>query len=126
MFEHLNSVFQLMGRGLANQDFGEMTPTAEKIAQIEKWSHHYRLSGGQGRIVLIASTDPMGLAFDFVVELAKKTRSLIEILYLKPEAEVKTPLAALLSQLGDLPHDFQITFVAGNLLKTISDYSKQC
>lgn len=125
MFGQLKSVFQLMGQGLANQGMGEMWPTAEKIARIEKRSRNYRLSGGQGRIVLVASTDPMGPAFDFVVELAKKTKSLIEVLYFKPEEEVKIPLRGLLNKLGDMTHDFQITFVTGDILKTLSDYNKQ-
>ena len=85
MLGQLKSILQIMGQGLAHQDLGEMSPTADKIAQIEKRSQSYRSSGGQGRIVLIASTDPMGPAFDFVVELAKRTNSLIEVLYFKPE-----------------------------------------
>ncbi|MEW8563237.1 MAG: hypothetical protein AB2541_14070 [Candidatus Thiodiazotropha sp.] len=68
----LKSILQIMGQSLAHQDLGEMSPTADKIEQIEKRSENYRMSGGEDRIVLIASTDPMGPAFDFVVDLEKK------------------------------------------------------
>jgi hypothetical protein len=125
MFAQVKSILQLMGNGLANQDLGEMSPTADKIAQIEKRSLNYRLSGGKSRIVLIASTDLLGPAFDFVVELAKKTNALIEVLYFKPEEKIKIPLGILLNKLGDLTHDFQITFVTGDLRKTVANYHKQ-
>lgn len=36
MLVQLKSIFKLMGQGLAHQDLGEMSPTADKIAQIEK------------------------------------------------------------------------------------------
>lgn len=125
MFAQVKSILQIMGNGLAHQDLGEMSPTEDKIAQIEKRNQNYRLSGMQGRIVLIASTDLMGPAFDFVVDLAKKTNSLIEVLYFEPEENTKIPLRILLDKLGDLTHDFQITFVTGDLRKTISNYRKQ-
>ncbi|MBW9261495.1 MAG: hypothetical protein K1566_03550 [Candidatus Thiodiazotropha sp. (ex. Lucinisca nassula)] len=125
MLRQLKSILQSMGQGLAHQGLGEMSPTADKIAQIEKRSQSYRSSGGQGRIVLIASTDLMGPAFDFVVDLAKRTNSLIEVLYFKPEEEIKTPLRTLLNKLGNLTNDFQITFVKGDLRKTLSSYHKQ-
>ncbi|MBT2987686.1 MAG: hypothetical protein KME65_01870 [Candidatus Thiodiazotropha sp. (ex Ctena orbiculata)] len=121
----LKSILQIMGQSLAHQDLGEMSPTADKIEQIEKRSENYRMSGGEDRIVLIASTDPMGPAFDFVVDLAKKTNSLIEVLYYKPDEEIKIPLNTLLNKLGDMTHDFQITFVKGDLRKALSDYHKQ-
>ena len=125
MLEQLKSIVKLMGQGLAYQDLGEMSPTAEKIAEIEKHSQNYRLSGGQGRIILIASTDLMGPAFDFVVELAKQTNSLIEVLYFKPEKEIKLPLRTLVNRLDDLTRDFQITFATGDLRKTLLSYHKQ-
>ncbi len=125
MLRQVKSILQIMGQGLGHQDLGEMSPTAEKIAQIEKRSLNYHLSGGKGRIVLVASTDPMGPAFDFVLELSNKTKSLIEVLYFRPEEEVKIPLRGLLNKLGDMTHDFQITFVNGDLLKTITDYNTQ-
>ena len=114
-----------MGNGLASQDLGEMCPTADKIAQIEKRSQNYRLSGGQSRIVLIASTDPLGPAFDLVVKLSKQTRSLIEVLYISPTDGAKGTLSVLLKRLGDLACDFQMTFLTGNLLEIISDYNLQ-
>ena len=125
MLVRLKSIFKLMGQGLVHQDLGEMSPTADKISQIEKRSHNYRLSGGQGRIVLIASTDLMGPAFEFVIELAKKNNNLIEVLYFKPEKETKIPLRTLLNKLGDLTHDFQITFITGDPCQTILSYHKQ-
>ncbi len=120
MFVQLKSIFNLMGQRLA-----EMLLTVDKMAKIEKRAHHYRLSGGRSRIVLIASTDLMGTAFDFAVELANNTNSLIEVLYFKPEEEIQIPLRTLLNKLGDLTHDFKITFVTGNLRKIITTYRKQ-
>ena len=67
----------------------------------------------------------MGPAFYFVIELAKNTNSLIEVLYFKLEEELKVTLRILLNKLGDLTHDFQITFVTGNLRKALSNYYKQ-
>jgi len=125
MFAHIKTVLRLMGDGLANQDLGEMYPTASKIVQMEKRSQNYRLSGGQSRIVLIASTDPLGPAFDFVVKLSKQTRSLIEVLYIRPVDGAKSTLSILLGRLVDLACDFQITFLTGNLLQVISDYNSQ-
>lgn len=125
MFAQLKSILQQMGYGLARQDLGEMCPTADKIAQIEKRSLSYRLSGGQGRIVLIASTDPLGPAFDFVVELSKQTMSLIEVLYLRPADGAKSTLGELLKRLEEMACDFQMTFLTDDLLDKISDYSSQ-
>ena len=75
--------------------------------------------------MLIASTDLMGPAFEFVIELAKKNNNLIEVLYFKPEKETKIPLRTLLNKLGDLTHDFQITFITGDPCQTILSYHKQ-
>lgn len=125
MLGHLKLIIQVMGQGLAHQDLGEMSSTADKIAQIEKRSRNYRFSGGQGRIVLIASTDPLGPAFDFVIELAKQTKSLIEILYIRPADGSKNTLSVLLDRLGDQACDFQMTFLTGDLFDKISDYSSQ-
>ncbi|QYZ65239.1 MAG: hypothetical protein OI74_07935 [Gammaproteobacteria bacterium (ex Lamellibrachia satsuma)] len=125
MLGKLKSTLQIMGQGLAHQDLGEMSPTADKIAQIEKRSLNYRMSGGEGRVVLIASTDPMGPAFDFVVDLATKTNSLIEVLYFKPEEEITNQLRLLMHKMADLTHDFQITFAKCDLHKALSDYHKQ-
>ena len=87
MFEQLKLVFQQMGQGLLQQHFGEISAAVE---QIEKKSQKFHLAGAQSRIVLIASTDPLSPAFDFVVNLAKQTRSLIEVLYITPAGETKT------------------------------------
>jgi len=125
MLRQLKWMLKIMGQGLAHQDLGEMSPTANKIAQIEKQSRNYRLSGEQGRIVLIASTDPLGPAFNFVVELAKQTKSLVEVLYIRPADGTKGTLSGLLNRLGDQACDFQITFLTGDLLEKISDYSPQ-
>jgi len=125
MLEQLKSVFKLTGRGSAPQNLGELSPTADTISRIEKRCHAYHRTGGQGRIVLIASNDLMGAAFDFVVDLAKRTNSLIEVLYFRPEEETRIPIRTLLNKLGDLTHDFQITFVKGDLRKTLSNYHKQ-
>ena len=125
MFAQVKSILRLMGNGLASQDLGEMYPTASKIVEMEKRSQNYRLSGGQSRIVLIASTDPLGSAFDFVVKLSKQTRSLIEVLYIRPVDGENSTLSSLLGRLGELACDFQITFLTGNLLEVISDYNSQ-
>ncbi|MEW8563236.1 MAG: hypothetical protein AB2541_14065, partial [Candidatus Thiodiazotropha sp.] len=50
---------------------------------------------------------------------------MIEVLYFKPDEEIKIPLNTLLNKLGDMTHDFQITFVKGDLRKALSDYHKQ-
>ncbi|MET0012998.1 MAG: hypothetical protein ABW088_05020 [Sedimenticola sp.] len=125
MLEKIKSTLQIMGQGLAHQNHGEMSPTADKIALIEKRSQNYRMSGGEGRIVLIVSTDPIGPAFDFVADLAIKTNNLIEVLYFKPEEEITIQLRMLVKKLADLTHDFQITFVKGDLYKVLSNYHKQ-
>jgi hypothetical protein len=125
MLGQLKSILQTMGQGLACQDLAEMTPMQEKIRQIERRSLSYRKTGGQCRVVLIASIDPTGPAFDFVVQLARKTNSLIEVLYFEPKEKVKTPLQALLNRLGDLTCDFQITFIKGDMGKVITGFHRQ-
>jgi glutamine synthetase type III len=121
----LKSIFQLMGQGLAHQYLGEMTPCTDKVAEIEKRCHTYTMSGGRSRVVLLASTDLMGAAFDFVVELANSTNSLIEVLYLKPDKEAAPHLQTLLNKLSELAQDFQITFITKDPEKVISDYQSQ-
>lgn len=116
-------ILHQMGRGLACQDLGEMVPTADKIAQIERLSHAYRNTGGQGRIVLIAGASPTKPAFDFVAELAKRTHSVIEVLSVPPGGP--PALDELLQRLTALRCDFQITFLRGCLQDKISDYSRQ-
>ena len=69
MIEQLESVMLQIGQGLSAQHIGEMSATVE---QIDRRSQNFQLAGGQGRIILIASTDPLGPAFDFVVDLAKQ------------------------------------------------------
>jgi cob(I)alamin adenosyltransferase len=125
MLSALKSIFKLMGQGLAHQYLGEMTPYPEKIAEIEKRCHNYNMSGGRSRVVLLASTDLLGAAFDFVVALANSTNSLIEVLYLKPDKETESHLQALLNRLSDLAQDFQITFITDDPQKTISSYHNQ-
>ena len=122
MIEQLKSVMQQIGQGLSAQHMGEMSAT---VYQIEKRSQSFHLAGGQGRIVLIASTDPVGPAFDFVADLAKQTRSLIEVLYITPAIETKSSLNLLLNRLGDLSCDFQITHLTGDLFEKIASYSSQ-
>ena len=68
MIGQLKSVMLQIGQGLSVQHMGEMSATVD---QIYRRSRSFRLAGGQGRIVLIASTDPVGPAFDFVADLAK-------------------------------------------------------
>ena len=96
MLGGLKTIFGIMGQGLRHQDLVDMLPTAEKITQIERRCQNYRLSGRRGRIVLIASTDPMGPAFDLVVELAKQTKSLVEVFYIRPADGAKGTLNPLL------------------------------
>lgn len=102
-----------------------MSPTAAKISQIEKRSLNYRVSGGQGRIILIAGIDPLGPAFDFVIDLSQQTKSLIEVLYIRPADGDKSTLNALLDRLAHLGCDFQMTYLTGNLLEKLSDFSPQ-
>jgi hypothetical protein len=125
MLGPLKSIFNLMGQGLAHQYLGEMTPYTAKVAEIEKRCHKYNMSGGRSRVVLLASTDLMGAAFDFVVELANSTNSLIEVLYLKPGKETESHLQALLNRLSDLAQDFQITFITDDPETVISNYQSQ-
>jgi len=122
MFEQLKLVLQQMGQGLSAQHMGEMYATAEGI---EKRSQNFHLAGGQSRIVLIASTDPLGPAFDFVVDIADRTKSLIEVLYITPADEAKSTFNSLLNRLGELSCDFQITYLTGDLFEKIADYSLQ-
>ncbi len=122
MVEQLKSVLQQIGQGLSAQHIGEMSATVERI---DKRSQNFQLAGGQGRIILIASTDPLGPAFDFVVDLAKQTRSIIEVLYVTPADEAKNTFNSLLNRLGDLSCDFQITYLTGDLYEKIAGYSSQ-
>ena len=113
---------QQIGEGLSVQHMGEMSATVE---QIDRRSQNFLLAGGQGRIVLITSTDPLGPAFDFVVDLAKQSRSIIEVLYVTPTGETKSTFNSLLNKLSDLSCDFQITYLTGNLFEKIATYSTQ-
>ena len=122
MIEQFKSVMQQIGQGLSVQHMGEMSATVE---QIDRRSRNFQLAGGQGRIVLIASTAPLGPAFDFVVDLAKQSRSIIEVLYVTPAGETKSSFNSLLNKLGDLSCDFQITYLTGNLYEKIAGYSTQ-
>ena len=122
MIRQLKSVMQQIGQGLSAQHMGEMSAA---VYQIERRSQNHQMAGGQGRIVLIASTDPIGPAFDFVVDIAKQTRSLIEILYITPAIESKRTLDSLLDRLGELSCDFQITYLNGDLFEKIASYSSQ-
>ena len=122
MIRQLKSVMQQIGQGLSAQHMGEMSAA---VYQIEKRSQNYQMAGAQGRIVLIASTDPVGPAFDFVVDIAKQTRSLIEVLYITPAIESKRTLNSLLNSLGELSCDFQITYLNGDLFEKIASYSSQ-
>lgn len=126
VLQQLKDVLHQMGQGLAHQDLDEMSPTAEKIANIEQRSRRYRSSGEQGRIVLVASRDPLGPAFDLVVELAKHTKSLIEVLYVRPADEKKScHLSEMLDRLRLLACDFQITFLRCDLSEKLADYHTQ-
>ena len=122
MIEQFKSIMQQIGQGLSVQHMGEMSASVE---QIDRRSQNFRLAGGQGRIVLITSTDPLGPAFDFVVDLAKQSRSIIEVLYVTPAGETKSSFNSLLNRLGDLSCDFQITYLTGNLYEKIAGYSTQ-
>ena len=113
---------QQIGQGLSVQHMEEMSASVD---QIDRRSRNFQLAGGHGRIVLIASTDPLGPAFDFVVDLAKQTRSMIEVLYVMPTGETKSTFNSLLNKLGDLSCDFQITHLTGNLFEKIAGYSTQ-
>jgi len=122
MIEQFKSVMQQIGQGLSVQHMGEMSAIIE---QIDRRSQNFRLAGRQGRIVLIASTDPLGPAFDFVVDLAKQSRSIIEVLYVTPAGDAKSTFNSLLNKLGDLSCDFQITYLTGNLFEKVAGYSTQ-
>jgi len=76
MIDQLKSVIQQIGQGLSVQHMGEMSATVE---QIDRRSQNFPLAGGQGRIILIVSIDPLGPAFDFVVDLAKQTKSIVSV-----------------------------------------------
>lgn len=125
MLEQLKSIFKLMGRGLSYQYLGEMSSGETKITELEKRCNDYNSSGGRSRIVLLAGTELMSTTLDFVIEIARNTNSLIEVLYFKREEETVTPLSALLDRLGDLTQDFQVTFVTGDFGETVSSYHKQ-
>ena len=122
MIVQLKSVMQQIGQGLSAQHMGEMSAA---VYQIEKRSQNFEVKGGQGRIVLIASTDPIGPAFEFVADIAKQTRSLIEVLYISPIIETKVNLNLLLNRLSDLSCDFQITYLNGDLFEKVASYSSQ-
>jgi cob(I)alamin adenosyltransferase len=125
MLEQLKSIIKQMGQGLSYQYLGEMLSSSSKIDEIEKRCHDYNASGGRSRIVLLAGTELMNTALDFVIELARNTDSLIEILYFKQEQETMTKLSALMNRLSDLTQDFQITFVTADIGATVSSYHKQ-
>lgn len=122
MIEEFKSVIQQIGQGLSVQHMGEMSATIE---QIDRRSERFQLAGGQGRIVLIASTDPLGPAFDFVVDIAKRTRSIIEVLYIAPADGAKNTFNPLLKRLADVSCDFQITYPTGDLYEKVATYSSQ-
>jgi len=122
MIEQIKSIFQQIGQGLSAQHMGDMSATVEQILQR---SQNSRLTVGQRRIILIASTNPLSPAFDFVVDLAEQTGSMIEVLYIAPEDETKNTYHSLLNRLGDLPFDFQITRLKGNLYEEIAAYNTQ-
>ena len=122
MLKQIKSVIQQIGHGLSAQHMGEMSAVVEKIS---KRSQNFQLAGGQGRIVLIASTDLLGPALDFVIDLAGQTESIIEVLYVTPANDNKNALRLLLNKLADLPIDFQLTHIAGNLFEAIATYNTQ-
>lgn len=124
MYAQLKSMLQQIGQGLTAQHMGEMSAT---VQQIEKRCKTFHLAGGQTRVVLITSIDPLGPAFDFVVDVAKRTKSVIEVLYIKPgnEANGTGAINTLLNRLGNLSCDFQVTFLSGDLFEKVSDYSTQ-
>lgn len=122
MFTQLKSVLQQIGQGLTAQHMGDMSAT---VQQIERRCKTYHSAGGRSPIVLIASTDPLGPAFDFVVNTAKQTRSLIEVLYVTPGNEAKSSIKSLLNRLSELSCDFQVTFHSGDLYEKVSNYSSQ-
>jgi hypothetical protein len=125
MFHSLTAILRAMGQGLLHQDWGEMVPTEQKISQIEKRRRHYRASGGQGRIVLLASTDPLGPAFDFVVGMAGRSGDRIEVLYVRPPEEPEQTPERLLQRLAELGRDFQLTYHTGDLCEKLLDYGTQ-
>jgi hypothetical protein len=125
MFHALTAILRTMGQGLLHQDWGEMMPTERKISQIEKRRKHYRASGGQGSIVLLTSTDPLGPAFDFVVGMAGRSGDRIEVLYVRPPEESQQTLELLLQRLAELGQDFQLTYHTGDLCKKLLDYGAQ-
>jgi nucleotide-binding universal stress UspA family protein len=125
MLHALTAILRTMGQGLLHQDWGELAPTEQKISQIEKRRRHYRASGGQSRIVLLASTDPLGPAFDFAVGMAGHSGDKIEVLYVRPpEAPEQTP-EQLLQRLTELGQDFQLTYHTGDLYEKLFDYGAQ-
>ncbi len=125
MLGRVKSVLRMMGQGLACQDLGELSPTTDKIEQIEQHSRNYCLSGGQARNVLIAGMHALGPAFEFSVELARSTQSLIEVLYVDCRKTEPRPDRELINQLSDLGCDFHMTYLKGNLLERLADYHAQ-
>jgi hypothetical protein len=83
------------------------------------------LSGGQGRVVWIAGTDLSGPALDFVLDIAMRTKSLIEVLYVRSTHGEKATPGPLMNHLANMGCNFQITFLTGNLLTKMSDYNQQ-
>lgn len=65
----------------------------------------------------------MGQAY--LYNIAKQTRSMIEVLYVTPAGESKIIFNSLLDKLADLSCDFQITYLSGNPYGKITEYSIQ-
>jgi len=122
MIEQLKAFLQQIGQGLTAQHMGDMSATVEHISQR---SQNFHLAGGQGRVVLIVSTDPLGPAFEFVTDLAEQTQCIIEILYITPPGENKRTLNTMLNKLSNLTYDFQITHITGDICEKIAVYSTQ-
>ncbi len=125
MLQSLKMMLRSVGQGLLHQELGEMMPTEEKIKQIERRRKHYRLAGGQGSLVLIVSSDPLGPAFDFVVEMADRSGDKIEVLYIQPAEEARAGLELLVQRLTGLERNFQLTYHNGDLYEKLLDYGLQ-
>ena len=125
MIDTLKAILRSMGQGLLHQDAGELVPTERKMAMLQRRGQRYRLSGGQGSVVLIAGNDPLGHAFDFAVEMAGSHGHRIEVLYLTPDGYSKPTLDGLLQRLTERGQDFQVTFHSGDLLEKMLDYGNQ-
>lgn len=74
---------------------------------------------------MIAGTDALGPAFDFVVELARSTDSLIEVLYVDCRDGERHSGHELIDQLSNLGYDFQMTYLKGNLMERMAEYNAQ-